>query len=162
MVGTDGTLYGPAEMTVLSVWAAEGRVTPATMLEEEGTGQRLLASHVPGLATRHVAPGTPDPYAHPSYHSSLSPTSSGSTCARDLQVAWALGALSLAGGVGILCTPIGSVGGAVAGAFGITMANKALLAGLSAARGARTLNIVGVVLCALQLLAAPFWLFRNF
>lgn len=147
-------------MSVLNVWAAEGRVTPATMLEEEGTGQRLLASRVPGLHTHPVAHGTPDPYAHPSYQSALTPSGAGSTCARDLQVAWALGALSVAGGVGILCTPLGAAGGAVAGAFGIVLANKALLGGLSAARGARTVSIVGVVLCGLQILSIPFW-FRG-
>ena len=151
MVGTDGTLYGPAEMTMLNVWAAEGRVTPSTMLEEEGTGRRVLASQLPGLATRPV-PGATDPYAHPMYQASLFPAGSTSTAPRDLQVAWALGWISLAGGLGVLCLSLGSAGGAVAGAFGIVLANKAMLAGLTAGRNARTLCIIGVVLCALRLL----------
>ena len=153
VVGQDGTRYGPADVTTLNVWAAEGRVSSASLLEEEGTGRQVPASRVPGLSA--VRPG-PDPFAgaYPRPH-----LAGGSS--KELQTAWVLGALSVAAGAGILCTPIGAIGGIVAGAFGIRFASQAERAGHPNAKGARVLNIVGLVLCGLQFLALPFMFLSN-
>ncbi len=46
---SDGQKFGPANVTVLSQWAAEGRLLPGAMLENATTMQQVLASSVPGI-----------------------------------------------------------------------------------------------------------------
>ncbi|MCB8932409.1 MAG: DUF4339 domain-containing protein [Fimbriimonadaceae bacterium] len=152
VIGMDGTRYGPADVHVLNLWAAEGRVTPSTLLELEGDGRQVPAAQVPGLNSLRAIPRNEDPYAHPSYSSTQTPTSG----AQETQIAWVLGALSLAAGIGILCTPIGGIGGIIAGIFGINFAAKGERAGHLQAKNARILNIVGLVLSGLHLLSYPF------
>lgn len=160
VVGMDGTRYGPADVQVLNVWAAEGRVTPNTLLEAEGDGRQVPASQVPGLTALRSVPQADDPYAHPSY--SLQPQNGSQGGYQEIQIAWVLGALSLAAGLGIiLCSPIGAVGGVIAGIFGINFSGKAERAGNPKAKNARVLNIVGLVLSCLHLIAIPLaFLFR--
>jgi len=47
--GTDGRLYGPAEIGTLSQWATEGRILADTVLTESGTNKQVLAKDLPGL-----------------------------------------------------------------------------------------------------------------
>lgn len=47
---TQGGLYGPAEIGQIRQWAAEGRVDASTVLEEEGSRRRIMASSLPGLS----------------------------------------------------------------------------------------------------------------
>ena len=49
VIGPDGTKYGPAEIAVLQKWVAEGWIHQATVLEEDGSGQRVAAEKVPEL-----------------------------------------------------------------------------------------------------------------
>ncbi|MFI5385603.1 MAG: hypothetical protein ACHQ50_05715 [Fimbriimonadales bacterium] len=50
LIVTSAGLYGPADLAQLAQWAGEGRVAPSTILEEEGTGNRLSASSLAGLS----------------------------------------------------------------------------------------------------------------
>ena len=49
VIGPDGSRFGPADVTMLSQWASEGRVHPGTTLQEDGTGRNIPASAIPGL-----------------------------------------------------------------------------------------------------------------
>src|SRR5438128_1057091 len=41
--------FGPADTDQLIEWARDGRIAPHSLLEEEGTGNRLTASTLAGL-----------------------------------------------------------------------------------------------------------------
>lgn len=47
---TQGGLYGPAEIGQIQQWAQEGRLDASTVLEEEGSRRRIMASSLPGLS----------------------------------------------------------------------------------------------------------------
>lgn len=64
VIGEDGELYGPADLTTLNDWIAQGRLAPTTMIQEEFGGARFAASLLAGLSfsANYVRPGiTPDP-----------------------------------------------------------------------------------------------------
>jgi hypothetical protein len=66
-VEVDGTRYGPATVAILQEWVTAGRVTPDSMLIEEGTGALIRASALPQLlwnATTGMTPPPPEGYAH--------------------------------------------------------------------------------------------------
>lgn len=66
VIGPDGSKYGPADLATLNRWATEGRVSAASVLEEEGTGRRISAPQVPGLnLAMSAAPNAPPPWAQP-------------------------------------------------------------------------------------------------
>jgi hypothetical protein len=68
VVGDAGQKYGPADVAVLNQWIVDGRVFPATPLEEEATGARFVASAVPGLQfPATVPPMAPPPSAVPGH-----------------------------------------------------------------------------------------------
>src|SRR6185436_3613657 len=46
VIAPDGSKYGPADIPTLRAWMIEGRLTATTMLEQEGTGQRVQAQNV--------------------------------------------------------------------------------------------------------------------
>ncbi|HVT11621.1 MAG TPA: hypothetical protein VHE55_05095 [Fimbriimonadaceae bacterium] len=48
-VVTQSGSFGPADIGQIEQWSREGRVAPSTILEEEGSGRRILASSLPGL-----------------------------------------------------------------------------------------------------------------
>ncbi|MBS1710031.1 MAG: hypothetical protein JSS65_15070 [Armatimonadetes bacterium] len=50
VVMPDGTKYGPADVTTLRQWVAEGRINAQTNLQEEMTGRTILAGSLPGLS----------------------------------------------------------------------------------------------------------------
>lgn len=49
VIWTDGQKFGPADVTVLNEWAAQGRLTPTTELESVVDGSRMQAGSLPGL-----------------------------------------------------------------------------------------------------------------
>lgn len=49
VVHPDGSRYGPADLTTLQVWVAEGRLIASTPLIDATSGRHLLASEVQGL-----------------------------------------------------------------------------------------------------------------
>lgn len=57
VIWNDGQKFGPADLTVLNEWIAQGRITPTTELESVVDGSRLQAGSLPGL----VFPGTAAP-----------------------------------------------------------------------------------------------------
>jgi len=48
VVDQSGQKYGPADIATLETWAREGRVTGASVLEDEATGHRTTAAAVLG------------------------------------------------------------------------------------------------------------------
>jgi hypothetical protein len=46
-----GAQQGPADLDLLRSWLAEGRITANTQLENQETGEIVLASSIPGLLT---------------------------------------------------------------------------------------------------------------
>lgn len=50
VIWPDGRRFGPADLAMLNAWAREGRLIPASQLEEAGTGRRFAAHELPGLA----------------------------------------------------------------------------------------------------------------
>lgn len=55
VIGPDGSKYGPADISLLNTWVAEGRVTPVTMLESD-TGVRVSAGTLQGLNFPAIPP----------------------------------------------------------------------------------------------------------
>ncbi|MFI5385602.1 MAG: hypothetical protein ACHQ50_05710 [Fimbriimonadales bacterium] len=56
-----GERYGPADVPTLSLWAADGRITPTSKLMEEMSGSIVAASSVPGLVFPQASPAPPAP-----------------------------------------------------------------------------------------------------
>jgi hypothetical protein len=56
VIGPDGSKYGPADLSLINTWIAEGRISPLTILETD-SGMRLAASTVQGL--NFPVPATP-------------------------------------------------------------------------------------------------------
>jgi len=82
VLGATGDKYGPADLTVLNQWAAEGRITAATELEEVETGNRLRATEVAGLMLPLTAP-EPTPTPSPETPSAPSDPFAGATTPSD-------------------------------------------------------------------------------
>ena len=49
VIGDDGQKYGPADLSTLQAWIAEGRLLPTQQVEEEASGIRSAARAVNGL-----------------------------------------------------------------------------------------------------------------
>ncbi|ARU40526.1 hypothetical protein CCB80_04990 [Armatimonadetes bacterium Uphvl-Ar1] len=71
MIWTDGQKFGPADVTVLNEWAAQGRLTPTTELESVVDGSRMQAGSLPGLVFPGVA-STPADMGQPAQPSQSS------------------------------------------------------------------------------------------
>lgn len=56
VIAPDGQRYGPADISTLNTWIAEGRLLPETQLQDAATGAVMAASTVPGLQFP-MAPG---------------------------------------------------------------------------------------------------------
>jgi hypothetical protein len=126
----DGSRYGPTDIAGLNAWAKEGRLLPATRLEEEGTGRSLAAHELLGLefpASQQQWSQPPQGYYRAPYNSS-SPAGNGEFIA-----ALVLGIVTI-----ISCCP-------VLPGFGLWMANKAVAAGHPSGNVVRILNIVMLV-----------------
>lgn len=152
----DGQKFGPADLSVLNKWAAEGRVLPQTTIEDAATGQRFRASDLAGirLATLNptpapvIAPGTvnpPQPYA--AYPRGTSPASAPGQ--GELNTSYIFGALGLASCV----TGFGLCGavGIVFPILGLVYANKSKALGNPNAKSASALSWVALVVQLLRL-----------
>ena len=160
----DGQRFGPADLQLLNEWAAEGRILPNSMLEQEGTQMRLPASSVPGLmlsataAPSYSAPppnmsqppamNQPQPYA--GYYRPQGPGMMGDLGHNDLTVAWVCSSL----GIGMCffggcCSYLGLLG-IIGPIIGLIFSGRAQQKGNPGATAAKIFS--GVVL-GLQLLA---------
>jgi TM2 domain-containing membrane protein YozV len=72
--GADGNLYGPADLSTLNQWAAEGRIVADSVLMDQATMGQTFARDLPGL--QHHFSHTRQPYqaAAPPYGSAPSQT----------------------------------------------------------------------------------------
>lgn len=148
VVNPDGQRFGPADLGLLNEWAAQGRIGPATMLEEEISRASVPASQLPGLvlpgagsAPNPTSPYAQSPYAQnpyanyprPGYGTNPygAPADIGQS---DLTVSWVMSAL------GLFVIPI------IFPIVGIVMANRAKAKGNP---GAQTALIFGWVVLAL-------------
>ncbi|MBS1724882.1 MAG: hypothetical protein JSS66_18225 [Armatimonadetes bacterium] len=59
----DGQRYGPATPEHLADWVYEGRVVPDSVIEDQVTGQRMLAGQLPGLPFGQASAVLPTPYS---------------------------------------------------------------------------------------------------
>ena len=143
----DGQRYGPADIPTLNQWIVEGRIPANQWLEQEGTGQRLIASAVPGLfflpaAESSVPVGfsqAPGYYNRgPIYGQTYGGQFGGSS---ELSMAWVLGV------IGLLCFPPTAI-------VGIIMANRARKAGHPSATAAIIFNwiVLGLGVCGAVLM----------
>jgi hypothetical protein len=153
VIGPDGSKYGPADLASLNAWAAESRVLPSTMLEEEGTGRQIAARDVIGMVFPMAPPSTPSQsptppdYGQPTYsqpqqpiYGSSQPQSpynrpvqQGSDGSSEVTWAWVLGA------IGFLCCPI------VFSTIGIVLAVNAKNKGHPSGNAAMIFCIVSLV-----------------
>lgn len=62
VIGPDGAEYGPANVDMLKLWVADGRLSADSQLKNFATGQLLVASAVPGLF--HAGPALVPGYPH--------------------------------------------------------------------------------------------------
>lgn len=160
MVTPDGQKYGPVDLPTLQQWSQEGRVVATSVLEEEGTGNRVNASDMPGLSfgaptATMPGPAAPGPQSNP--YTQQQPTNpysqpgpqnpyqnqganyyrgggaSDPAVQKDVNNAW------IGGVIGLLCC------GPVA-IWGLTCANRAKAAGHPGANAAFIFNIVAVVI----------------
>jgi hypothetical protein len=104
VIGQDGGRYGPADIAQLNQWALENRLSPSSMLEEEGTGSRIVASQLAGLWFPAQNPQGPlssgpsdQPFSGYMRPQQVAPTSGGQT---EVTLAWVFGS------IGFLCCPI--------------------------------------------------------
>lgn len=146
VIAPDGQRYGPAEVSTLNEWAAEGRLLPTQMVEDETSGVRTAASSLEGLIFPAAAPSTPvtppagysggqpyqQHYARPGY--------AGDDGSKDMNQAWIFGVL------GFFCC------GLIFGILGLQAANRAQAKGHPSANAARILNIIVLVLWGLGLI----------
>lgn len=94
--GTNGQMYGPADIPMLNQWIAEGRLSPTSMIQEEFGGAQFQASMLPQLAfNRPGEGGYQAPYMRPNYDSG----------AQDVKMAWIMGALGFV--CCAVCSPFG-------------------------------------------------------
>jgi len=151
----DGQRFGPADISLLNQWAAEGRILPQTMLEEEGSMTRMPASSVPGLAL-----ATANPYGVPSATQPGGPQQFGGyyrgpqtdVGQSDVTLAWVLGAISMALCVFANCIPFLGLGLGIAA---VVFANRAIQKGNPSGQSAR---IFAWVALGLQILGTGLWL----
>ncbi|MBL8087110.1 MAG: hypothetical protein JNM85_03450 [Chthonomonas sp.] len=61
----DGQKFGPADAQTLSAWAAEGRLSRDSMVEDASTGQRIQAGSVSDIVWPMTAPPEPTPMTPP-------------------------------------------------------------------------------------------------
>jgi len=57
VIAPDGSRFGPADLATLRAWAAQGRIAPDTILEEEASHQRVAARLVAGLTFPEMPAG---------------------------------------------------------------------------------------------------------
>ena len=79
VIGSDGNRYGPADVATLNGWIREGRLTPQSLLEEEGSGMRLAASGIPSLSFGSSAPVVAGSMIPPAPQVPITPYSAGTT-----------------------------------------------------------------------------------
>jgi hypothetical protein len=139
VIGPDGNRYGPADLPTLNQWAAEGRVTPSTMLEDS-SGARIAASSVPGLVFGPPRMSSPnEPYGSPGAgygqgpQYPYGPQSRGDNGSGDVTAAWVLGS------VGFCVCPI------VISTIGIVMASRAKDKGHPSGQAAMIFCIVSLI-----------------
>lgn len=183
VVAHDGGKYGPADVATLAGWAAQKRLTPKTVLEQEGTGTRLEAGQVAGIFSApapQVAPvtphapvtpvtpaapivqpkvATPTPAATPFEPENAAPIPTTAPHPRpNIDVNKSEGHAEimtsyLCAALGLLCCPI------LAQAFGIIFANRAAMDEHPKAGLAKNLNIISIVLVSIGLVVWAVQLF---
>jgi len=158
----DGQRFGPADIQLLNQWAAEGRVLPTTMLEQEGTQMQIPASSVPGLALSAPGPfSTPPqgmgqapgagPHSYAGYY--RPPNAMGGDLGHnDLTLAWVFSSLGLCvcflGG----CCNLFGLLGLLGSILGLVFSTRAQQKGNPGAQAAKvfswvvfSLQIIGII-----------------
>jgi hypothetical protein len=141
VIGPSGQEFGPADVTLLRQWVAEGRILPGTTIRDSTTGQTMLASTLPSLFPIPIdGPGVYVPPPGPGQTFSGYPRLAGSDYrSSDLTVAWILTGISFVVGP-CIC----GVAGLVCAIIGMVFARKVTVAGNPAGKGPMILGIVSI------------------
>lgn len=158
----DGQRFGPADISLLNQWIAEGRILPNTVLEQEATGQRFMASTVPGLTLASTGPYAPPssggagPTSFAGYY--RGPVAQPYGGQNDLTMAWVFSSLGMMFCLGgLACGPCAAIG-IVFPILGVVYSGRALQAGNPGAQPAKIFSWVtlGLYIAGLVLMFALF------
>ena len=142
VLDAQGNKFGPADVSLLNAWAAQGRIAPHTVLVEESTGRQLPAAHLPGLMLPNPTGGyTGSPFGA----SAFGPAGDGSN--ESTVSMW----LSVGGLVGCFLCPMLGVLPAIAAIF---YANIAVKKGGGKGQGAMILAIFSILANVLAIVGA--------
>jgi hypothetical protein len=133
VIAPDGQKYGPADVPTLNTWAAQGRVTAATRVQELASGDQMMASQIPGILLVPFSGSQNYNTNYQNVYPRVSDPMGGKDWAKEVQTAWALGV------AGLLCCGLFAI-------FGVIKASNAQRAGFPNAQGAMIFNIIVLVI----------------
>ncbi len=93
VIAADGQKYGPADIPTLNQWAQEGRVLTTSMLEDASTGERVMATSVPGIMFPMNPPAGQN-FQQPNFQHATGPQF-GDDGSSDITKVWIFSALSV-------------------------------------------------------------------
>ena len=138
VITPDGQRYGPADVSTLNEWAAQGRVLPEFIFEEETTGRRVAPMTVSGINWNVGQPGAYYPPASQNFYQPPmgGPAYMGGT--KELSNAWTWAVLSF------ICCPV------IGGILGVVYSIRARDLGNPGYRGPFILSIVSLVVTVIM------------
>jgi hypothetical protein len=157
----DGNRYGPVELSVLRAWEAAGRVGAETRIEIVTTAEVVpyadLVPPAPPASECEPPPMLPLPETPPNYvnypRGYQPPVFAVSVADKERKNAWMYFWLALGGStIGLITCGIFALFSPVMAILGIVAANKAIAAGSQDANGAKSANIVILILSGLFVL----------
>lgn len=157
-----GNRFGPADISLLNEWAAQGRIAPNTVLIDESTGVQLVATQLQGLALPMHPPGFAAPMGSQAAYPPGS-TPFGSAPGRAIDGSWEATTSMWLSGVSLLlclCIPLLGIFPAIAG---IVYAKGALRKGAATGSTAMVLAIgaLGAQILAIIIGASMLGMFRG-
>jgi len=128
VIGSNGELYGPADVETLNKWILEGRLSPTTEIQEELGGVRFAASLLEGLSFGSSYP-----------RGMVPPQQIIDNGATEMKNAWIYGL------IGLFC-------------FGIVLGPVGLVYAIKAKQKGHPQAVGGIILCSITTLGAMVWL----
>lgn len=142
VIAPDGSKFGPADLNTLKTWAAQGRIAPNTILEEEQSRQRVEARLVAGLFGAEVPSFTQASAGRGGGRPEFGRR--GDDGSSDILISYICSAMTL------ICCCVFNIGGWV-------YANRALAKGNPKGNGARVFAIIMLVLWIITtIITIPF------
>ncbi len=165
----DGNRYGPVELETLKAWAATGRIAAQTSIQIVSTAEVVpyaqLTPPAPPAEAPPLLPLSETPPNYVNYPRGYQPPMFATLTVADkeLKNSWMFFWLALGvGSVGSLICGIAGFAGPILSILGISAANKATAAGHPNARGAKTANIVVLVLSIIAFIGIAIFIAMMF